>query len=278
MGERLAVAWVSNGVGGPSDAVKTRMRLAERELQKARFLQATAGPAPKASVRSAIKAHEAIARRLLREAEDLARSEDDSAWFEAAIMETEGLALARGELVGRQTGAGGRSGPLVMLSRGLGLEYARDNGYLAGAHGRDETDDLYATGQRYQAAYETVEGKVGKRGEGAGGFGPKGPQIRAVEAGQMLAVMRSDLGVKQRKVLDAVCGEGLGLDHAARVVCGMGAPALRNALRGGLRCALDALRKSARAKREDRGGDQSGDLVERLASAHEAVARAGRGL
>lgn len=253
----------------PSDAVKSRVREAERAWQKAQFLRA-ASKRPRGKTLAAIKDHEAYAKRLLREARDLAQADVDAAWLERALTESVNLALARGELVGDQPIAGSKAKRKIMLSRGLGLEHARDNGYLTGAHGRDETDDLYRAGVAYREAYEVIDGLAGRRGEGGGGFGPKGPQVRQAEAGQALAIMRGAMSDRQRRVVDAVCGKGLGMFEAAKDA-GVGVPASRNALRGGLGAALKALRAA-------RKGGRGVGLAERLNAAHGAVARAGRGL
>lgn len=252
---------------GPSGAVLYRIRAAEQQLAKAAFLR-RAGPRLSPRIRRKIKDLEGAARRLLNEATDLARSEEAAAWIEGAIAETLELAALRGEVL-EPAPKGGAKGWTVR--RGCGLEQARDNGYLEGAHGRDRSDDLFDVGLRYGAAYELIHGRASNRGEGGGGFGPKGPQIRQAEAGQELAAMRQGLSDKQRRVLDAVCGEGLGL-HVAGQALRIGAPALRNALRGGLGQAAHNLRAAARARRAGEVQDLGGDLQ----AAAEAVARAAR--
>lgn len=258
-----------------NEAVLYRIRQATQASDKARFLRLAAGIKPKGKVLAAIKDHEAKARRLLFEAEAIERAATEDAWISQAIAETEALAQARGEQVGAEpVTKGAKATRRIMLSRGMGLEHARDNGYLTGAHGADRREELYELGLRYRKAFEIVEGGVTNRGEGGGGFGPKGPQLRLAQAGEELAMMRAAMSRRQTQVVDKVCGEGLGIRQAADA-CRMGAPASRNALRGGLEAAADALRAVSRAKPR---GERPAPTAARLSRAARVVELAGRRL
>lgn len=248
-----------------SEAARARVQTATRELEKALFLKVTGGVKPSASVRKAIHQHEMRARRLLREAEALARQDDETAWFEAAMAETLALAKLRGEAVEDRPIPGSKATRRFMLSRGMGLEHARDNGYLAAAHGPDQTDDLYRLGVAYRTAYEVIDGAATHKGDGPGaGISAKGPQERVIAAGALLRTVRGAVSARQRGVLDQVCGRGLGMFEAARA-CRMGTPAARNGLRGGLTAGLAALRKAP-------------EVALDVTAAHAAVAAALRGL
>jgi len=115
-----------------------------------------------------------------------------------------------------------------------------------------------------------IEGRMTHRGDGPGSSAPKGARARIVEAGHELGLMRAALNARQLAVLNAICGEGLGMFAAAKA-CGMGTPATRRALRGGLEAALGALKAATKA-----GGGSA--IAQGLEEAYEAVARAGRGL
>jgi hypothetical protein len=279
--EQERAAAISTPAVPVSEAVRSRVKAATSESEKAAFLQRAAmGDKGKrkipAKIRAKIREHEARARRLLLEAEGITKSEEEAAWLDGAVSESVALAELRGEHVADLPVAGTKARRRVMMSRGAGLEHARDNGYLADSHGRDETDDLYRVGQTYRDAFEIVEGRVTRRaepGQGGGAFGPKGPQIAVSEANQVLATMRGPLSAKQRAVLDHVCGEGGGLWTVGKAL-GMGAPAARNALRGGLKAALDALKAAAKARRTGEAPDLAADRQ----AVSRAISEAGRGL
>ncbi|WP_374453609.1 hypothetical protein [Phenylobacterium sp.] len=52
-------------------------------------------------------------------------------------------------------------------------------------------------------------------GEGGGGFGPKGPQPRAIEAGQDYRDFCAGITEPQKTALDLVCGKSMRVGQAA---------------------------------------------------------------
>lgn len=247
-----------------NENVRSWVRLAQGELDKARALAFTN---PKKN-RTKIQQHEATAKRLLCRAEEHARDEADRLWIEGALAETQVQAELRGQAV-----AVSKTGPATTTEK-TGLEDAKAKGYLEAEHGPDRSEDLYRTGVRYREAYEIARGQTTSKGDGGGGFGPKGPQLRIVEAGEDLATMRSALTMKEAAVLDSICGEGLGLFQTT-IRCRMGTPAVRRALRGGLTLAMEAL-QARRKRRQDSPEDITS--AERVKGASDAVDRAAKGL
>lgn len=245
-----------------SDEVRTKTRLADEAMQKANAL----AEADEKGNRAAIKRHRNDARRLYRAARAIAESEADKRWAEAAMQESLSLASARGELVVQEEVDGHK---VTRTWRGNGLEDALHKGYLTADHGPDRTNELYTTGLRYRQAFEIAQGQTTSRGEGSGGFGPKGPQVRIVEAGALLAKMREGLSTKELRVLDAICGEGLGLFQATKRLH-LGVLAGRRCLRGGLTTAADTLKAMRKI------GEKI-DLADDLKAAAEAVRKAGEG-
>lgn len=179
--------------------------------------------------------------------------------------EAETADFARDEHGARIINRGGpmRGLPALVYSRGLraknltGLDHAYHAGHLRGIKGAMAEDHLMRIGQDYGAAYEIVEGLASHAGEGGGGFKPKAPLPRAIEAGETLADMRKGLDRRQRDVLDLVCGEGLRAREAAYKLHA-GFPATIRALVGGLKAA----EMSRLAERERR--EQNGDMPIRL--------------
>lgn len=141
-----------------------------------------------------------------------------------------------------------------------GIEHAYAAEYLVG--GRLRSDTLLRIGQDYREAYIIAEGQSSAGGgEGGGGFGPKAPQPRLVEAGQELDDMRSMLTGRQRSVLDQICGR----DARAREIPeaasgGNSLLAVCRALREGLFAAAEG-RKVAAARRKELGGESVGARV-----------------
>lgn len=243
-----------------SERVLAKLRAAQEALAEAEALRLR-GAKP-----AAVKQRLSDARRLEREAGDMDREDLEATWRDGAIDETVRLAQRRGESVAHETfdlpmnvldehGAKllHTSGPLkgqpvvrheritrtVLNDRGGGLEEALDKGWLALPHGGAEPGQLYEIGDKYGAAYEIDEGHKSNSGGGGGGFGPKGPQLRIVEAGEFLAITRAALTARERKVLDLVCGERMRLRRVATFMKA-GFPATQRALRGGLEAALIA--------------------------------------
>lgn len=223
------------------------------------------------------------ARLLYREAYDLDREDLEAHWRDLALDETMTLAEARGELVEYEAyelktvvrdedGAkvlDEEGSPVVHIEtfsrvrlgdRGGGLEQALDKGWLDHPHGGPEASELYAVGEKYRDAYEVNEGRKSNHGGAGGGFGPKGPQLRIVEAGEFLAITRAVLNKRQRRVLDLVCGDGHRCRRAAAIMHA-GLPATTRALRGGLSAALEAWEE---AKRNHEVG-VAGERVRRVA-------------
>lgn len=147
-----------------------------------------------------------------------------------------------------------------------GIAHAYANGNLDGERGgARQADMLLETGRAYGEAYEIDAGLTSNSGGGGGGFGPKGPQIRQVEAGETLGIMRRSLSQRQRTVLDLVCGQGLRAREAADLMKA-GFPATARALRGGLRAAGEDM-AGARAFKE------VGQAGARVKAAHQVLSR-----
>lgn len=244
-----------------SERVQAKLHAAAEARDQARVFELR-GNKP-----SAIQAQIAEAKRLEREAWEMDREDLEKAWRDGAISETVFLASQRGEEVDHETvdipmevrdQHGARvlhaSGPLkgqpivrcervtrtVLKSRGGGLEEARDKGWLDPEHTGPDPVELYQLGLKYREMFEIEEGhKSNAGGEGGGGFGPKGPQLRIIEAGEFLSITRGALTPRQRRVLDLVCGEDMRCRRVASFLKA-GLPATTRALRGGLAAALEA--------------------------------------
>lgn len=166
----------------------------------------------------------------------------ENRWRVGAISETVTLAQARGEAVELPKRGGAR-----IMSR-QGIQQAFEEGHMTPALGSMTADHLHATAKAYRDAYEIAEGLAGRSGEGGGGYGAKGPQIKVVEAGEVLAVMRLDLTQRQIDVLDRVCGQDMRLREAATVLR-RGFPSTKNSLIMGLKAATLNL-KAAKAVKD----------------------------
>lgn len=270
---------------GPTDEVLRLLRRAGEHRAKAEALQAADRAARTRRNRAEIKKHYDAARALQDEAEAKNTAADDLRWVLGATSESVQLAQARGEEVEHEEiemrmevrdehGAQLRhkAGPnkgepvyhydrvtrTVLKSRGGGIEEAYEKGHLDGRGAKAEA--LKSIGERYGKAYEIDEGKTSSRGEGGGGFGPKGPQLRLVEAGETLAILRQGLSKRERDVLDKVCGDQLRTRQAATALKA-GFPATARALRGGLQRALD---NWAEAMKREPGEGAPGDAAERV--------------
>jgi len=173
--------------------------------------------------------------------------------------EAETADFARDDHGARIINRGGpmRGLPALVYSRGLraknltGIEHAFHAGHLRAIRGAMAEEHLLRIGQQYGAAYEIVEGLASHAGEGGGGFKPKAPLPRAIEAGETLADMRKGLDRRQRDVLDLVCGESLRAREAATQLHA-GFPATIRALVGGLKAA-ETSRLAERERRESAG-------------------------
>lgn len=134
-----------------------------------------------------------------------------------------------------------------------GIRHALAAGYLRGVKGALPELRLVQIGEAYAAAYEIIEGEATHAGEGGGGFKPKAPLPRNIEAGETLADMREALSPRQRAVLDLVCGKNWRLRPAAASL-GAGFSATKTALVSGLRAAEEG--RIAARKRRASGGER----------------------
>lgn len=241
----------------------------------------SAVPTPVKNNRRAVKAGQAKVRKVERELDDLRAAELAQQQLygvaaepiirarmrgeEVTAFEAETADFARDEhgAVIRHKRGSNRGLAVLVYDRGLrarrltGIEHALGEGYLA--NGGNRADRLFRTGVSYREAYEIAEGQTSSGGEGGGGFGPKAPQPRLVEAGQALADMRKGLNPRQRRVLDLVCGQDMRLREAATQM-GAGFPATVRALCGGLAAAADSM-AAARERRADSGEGALGEKV-----------------
>lgn len=152
----------------------------------------------------------------------------------------------------------------VRLRRLGGMAHAYESGHL-GDRATNVALWLKEAGDLYRDLYEVVEGQAGK-GEGGGGFGPKGPQTRLVRAGEQLAAMRANLTPRQRRTLDLVCGEDHRIRDAASTMRA-GVPSTQRALRGGLKAAMAGLKRAMEEGRIGHAAERvrrASSLLERL--------------
>lgn len=224
--------------------------------------------------RKAIRRLEAKAKKLFEKAEELrvAEVEQDRIYGDArdAIL----LAKVRGEDVVAfeaetadfardEHGAkirhkrGTKKGlPVLLYNVGLrakkliGIDHAFASGYLDAGRGPAHPERLKEIGEKYGEAYEIVEGAKTNRGDGVGGgFGPKGPQVKLLEAGIDLAVMRGALVKREREVLDLVCGRHHRCTEAATILKS-DVRTVAAALRSGLFLAGENLKAETRRRAE----------------------------
>lgn len=128
--------------------------------------------------------------------------------------------IARDEHGARIINRGGpmRGLPALVYNRGLrarkvtGIQHA----YLEGVLGAEPlAERRYQTGLHYGECFEIVMGMISSSGEGGGGFGPKGPQPRVIEAGQDYADYCAGITERQKTALDLVCGKSMRVGQAA---------------------------------------------------------------
>jgi hypothetical protein len=126
----------------------------------------------------------------------------------------------------------GRSARVKVLT---GIDHAFAAGHLNHPRTGEPSDRLLQIGQAYAENYAKSDPlkAVDASQVGGGGFGPRGPQVAAVEASAWLSIARDGLTPRQRAALDLICGEGHTLGGAARRI-GAGVPSMRRALCGGL--------------------------------------------
>lgn len=138
----------------------------------------------------------------------------------------------------------GRSARVKVLT---GIDHAFAAGHLNRPRTGEPSDRLLQIGQAYAENYAKSDPlkAVDASQVGGGGFGPRGPQVAAVEASAWLSIAREGLTPRQRAALDLICGEGHTLGGAAKAMerpdpddpkkrIKVGVPSLRRALCGGL--------------------------------------------
>lgn len=166
-----------------------------------------------------IRSVELTAYALMGEArEPILRAMQRGETIQAKVAET--ADIARDEHGARIINRGGpeRGLPALVYSRGLraknltGLEHALWSGYLGDG---PDAERRAATGRHYGECFEIVMGMTSSSGEGGGGFGPKGPQPRIIEAGQDYSDYCKGISARQRAALDLVCGKSMRVGQAA---------------------------------------------------------------
>lgn len=236
-----------------------------REAERLRGVAAKLRERDAKGNRGGIAAHEQRARQLEIEAKTRHEADREQGWIARAIAETARQAAARGEeiesetveLVTFVTGANGerlrhktgsrRGEPVVQIDRvtravnrtaAHGLAQAFEKGWLAGGKGTPPAAVLFEIGLRYSTAFEALDPLRSAFGqEGGGGFSPKAPQVRVVEAGETLAILRRGLGERERGLMDAICGQGAHLRSITSTRNGF--PAAQRRFRRALAQALD---------------------------------------
>lgn len=220
--------------------------------------------------RLTIKALEAAARQLDQKASDLRRTEleQDRLYGDAKepiiraklrgeeiqAADVEIAEIARDEHGARIIQRRGpyKGLPALIYTRSTrakkfaGIEHAYFSGHLQGVGGLPSPEALRAVGLQWGQAFVIVCGQAGRTGEGGGGYGPKAPQPRMVEAGEARAIMAGTLQrpgltltrLTQRQVdlLDDVCGREIVLRDVA-ATRGL-VPALKRRLRLSLATAM----------------------------------------
>lgn len=188
-----------------------------------------------------IRRQELERNRLYGEARDpiiraIMRGED------VVAREVEVAEIVRDEYGGRVVHRRGPSKGLAVMKYRIetrarklsGIQDALAKGHLEGSGRLWAPQELYDTGLMYGDAYEISVGLITNRSEGGGGgYGAKGPQLRLIEAGDHLKIVRRNLTPRQVATLDAVCGRHLRVREAAEEMHA-GFPATLKALQGGL--------------------------------------------
>lgn len=159
-----------------------------------------------------------------------------------AVQEVETAEIARDEhgarIINRR--GSGRGLPALVYSRHNrarllgGIQHAHAQGYLDNPRSGRGGDALLQVGEQYeQAVADANPLKAVDPEASGGGSGPRGPQMKAIQASEWLKIARRGLSARELRVLDLICGEG---HHAARAarLAGFGFQATLRALRGGL--------------------------------------------
>lgn len=181
------------GMSGPERAMH-KAHEALKHRNKAAILTNADARGNKAKIAD----HIAKAVKLEKDARDIMAAHEEGRWIDATNEETATLAESRGEKVRRFHGR-------VIVSSRCGLTMAYEDGKLDSNDSKLCVDELFTAGRRYRDAYEISTGMTSSRGEG--GSGAKGPQVRKIEAGQDLDMLRTGLSAQQARTLDAICGE-----------------------------------------------------------------------
>jgi hypothetical protein len=211
-------------------AVTDKLKQAQKRRNKAIILRGTDAKGNA----QAIKDHEMAARDLEIEADEMRKAAAEGQWAYGAVAETVALNIARGETVKTN-----RRGEIRITTR-CGLTMAIDGGHLAPVSGKFTEAELILTAERYHDAAEACSGRKTSSGEGGSGCGAKGPQIKLVEAGALLVVLRQGLSAFQLSVMDAICGESQTISAVAAAK-GRQFAAIRAALVEALQIATDNL-------------------------------------
>jgi len=132
----------------------------------------------------------------------------------------------------------------VRVKKLTGVQHAFAAGHLGDG---PDADRRLAVGQHYGEVFEVVQGMTSSGGEGGGGYGPKGPQPRVIEAGQDYRDFTAGITERQKDALDHICGRSMRLGQAA-VAMGADPRTVRRLLVSG----LDAAGRSLVAERARR--------------------------
>lgn len=245
------------------------LRKAEEHRQKALYLQTSDAKGN----RRAIADHQDEARRLEIQALADDTAYRDAHWLWQAQQETVAQAALRGdsyesETVTLSTPMRDEHGAILRHKTGPdrgkeirqvdsftrtrnaklgGLERAHAKGHLDHLGDEKRVKQLRRIGERYGAACEDLNPlrAADLENGGGGGGGSKGPQIKTIEAGETLAIMRRLMNPRQRAVMDWVCGHDLTIREAAREV-GLHFDTTRSALCEGLQAADKAWREACK--------------------------------
>lgn len=216
-------------------SLRALIAVAEAEIAKARRLEterdALMGEGRDTLIRAKLRGERVMVDEV--ETADFARDEHG-----ARIINRRGPARGLPALVY------GRSARVRVLT---GIDHAFSAGHLNHHRTGEPSERLLQIGQAYAENYAKSDPlkAVDASQVGGGGFGPRGPQVAAVEASAWLSIAREGLKPRQRAALDLICGEGHTLGGAAKAMerpdpddpkkrIKVGIPSLRRALCGGL--------------------------------------------
>ena len=245
------------GMNGPERALH-KAHEAQKHRNKATIL---ANVDPKGN-KAKIAQHVAAARRLEEEAKAIMAEHSESQWVTDANRETVELARARGETAKQDI-----HGRVVVTSR-CGLSMAYEAGKLEPQARTFTTEELFTIGRRYRDAYEIAMGLTSSKG--SGGSAIKGPQLRKLEAGEDLKMLRTGLTAQRQRALDTICGESHTVETYAKANR-LGLNEAKDQLVEGLQDAAFNARAAKAAK-----DTRARITPEGLARAADAIARAER--